>query len=137
MLGSRLAPVGAESKLNVSVLAGTSTSSAVIVNVSVLSSLIVLSKIGSNTGALVTSFTVTAKLFVSLRDGMALSVGLTVSVALPGPCTSLGVQVNTPLLGLMLAPAGGETKLNVSALAGTSESVATVVRVSVLPSLMV
>ena len=99
--------------------------------------MIVFSKIGSSTGALFTSFTTTVKLFVSFCGGMPLSVTRTVIVWVPGPCVSLGIQVSTPLLGLMLAPAGGETKLNVSALAGWSASLATAVRMRVLPSLIV
>src|SRR5262245_6547687 len=46
-----------------------------------------------------------------------------------------GVQVNAPLLGLMLAPEGADTRLNVRALVGRSGSVALAVSVRGLPSL--
>ena len=104
--GLILAPGGGASKLKLSTFAGTSTSSAVMVNVSVLSSLIVLSKIGSSTGALFTSFTTTVKLFAALKLGDPLSLTRTLIVFVLGPCVSLGVQVNIPVAGLMLAPAG-------------------------------
>ena len=93
--------------------------------------------IAASTGALFTSFTTTVKLFVSLKLGTPLSVTRTVIVLVPGPCVSLGVQLNTPLLALMLAPDGGLIKLNVSVLAGRSASVAVTVSVSRLPSLIV
>jgi hypothetical protein len=125
------------SRLYVKVLAGTSPSLAVAVNVKVLPSLIVWLAMAAKTGALFASFTVTVKLLVSLRLGEPLSVTRTVIVFVLGPCDSLGVQLNTPLLALMLAPDGGLTKLNASVLAGTSASLAVAVSVSVLPSLIV
>src|SRR5436190_10953 len=91
----------------------------------------------ASTGALFTSFTTTVKLRVSLRLGVPLSVTCTLIVFVLGPCASVGVQLNTPLSGLMLAPAGGLTRLNVSDLVGTSESVAVIVSVNRLPSGMV
>ena len=93
--------------------------------------------IAASTGALFTSFTTTVKLFVSLKLGTPLSATRTVIVLVPGPCVSLGVQLNPPLLALMLAPGGGLIKLNVSVLAGRSASVAVTVSVSRLPSLIV
>ena len=54
-----------------------------------------------------------------------------------GPCASVGVHVNTPLTGLILAPGGGLIRLNVSVLFGTSASVALIVSVKELPSLTV
>src|SRR5258708_5035178 len=43
----------------------------------------------------------------SKRFGEPLSVTRTVRVKLPGPWASVGVHVNTPVAGAMLAPAGG------------------------------
>src|SRR5262245_24713255 len=48
----------------------------------------------------------------------------TVNEYTPGPCTSLGVQLNTPLEEPMLAPSGAPTSENVSVCPGTSASVA-------------
>src|SRR2546421_12023 len=54
-----------------------------------------------------------------------------------GPCSSLGIQVNTPVAGLMLAPAGAPgPRLKVSDCAGRSESEADAVKLSRLPSLI-
>src|SRR5262245_14835396 len=55
-----------------------------------------------------------------------------------GPCDSVGVQLNTPLLPLIVAPTGAPgSKLYVNVLAGRSVSVAPAINVSVLPSLIV
>src|SRR5262245_14810627 len=95
-----LTPAGAPgSTLNVSVLAGASASVAVTVTVNRLPSLIVRLAMAASTGALFTSLTVTVKLLVSLRLGTPLSVTRTVIVLVLGPCASLGVQLNRPVLG--------------------------------------
>src|SRR5262245_3957570 len=91
----------------------------------------------ASVGAVFTSLTMTVKVRVSLSGGEPLSVTRTVKVFVLGPFASIGVQVNRPVLGLMLAPVGGETRLNVSVLAGTSGSLAGIVVLSVLPSLTV
>src|SRR5439155_877971 len=54
-----------------------------------------------------------------------------------GPWASVGVQVNKPLLESRLTPAGADTRLKVSVLAGRSASVAELVSTSVLSSLIV
>src|SRR6266516_5911910 len=46
-----------------------------------------------------------------------------------GPCASVGVHENTPLVAPMLAPAGPLTSENVSVCTGRSESVAVAVNV--------
>ena len=46
----------------------------------------------------------------SLSDGTPLSVTLTVNEWLP-ICAGVGVQLNAPDIGLMLAPAGAPTRL--------------------------
>src|SRR2546426_706894 len=91
----------------------------------------------ASTGALFASLTTTVKLLVSLNEGMPLSVTRMVRIKVLGLCAAVGVQVNTPVLGLMLAPGGSETKLNVRMFVGTSTSSAVMVNVSVLSSLMV
>jgi hypothetical protein len=58
------------------------------------------------------------KLLVSLKLGTPLSVTLTVMANVPGPWDSFGVQVSTPVLGLMFAPEGGDTRLNVRVFTG-------------------
>src|SRR5206468_3918974 len=91
----------------------------------------------ASTGALFTSFTTTVKLRISLRLGVPLSVTCTLIVFVLGPCVSFGVQLNTPLLALIVAPAGALIKLNDIALAGTSGSLAVIASVNRLPSGMV
>src|SRR5437867_3029511 len=88
-------------------------------------------------GAVFTSFTITVKLLLSLSGGVPLSVTLIVIGFVLGPCASVGVQANTPVLGSTLTPAGPETRLKVSVLAGRSASVAVLVRTNPLNSLIV
>src|SRR5207244_3923226 len=106
LLALIVAPAGALIKLNDIALAGTSGSLAVIASVNRLPSGMVCGARVANTGALFTSFTTTVKVFKSLRLGTPLSVTRTVTGFVLGPCASLAVHVNTPVLGLMLAPAG-------------------------------
>src|SRR5204862_185824 len=73
----------------------------------------------------------------ALNAGTPLSVTTTVIVFVLGPCASLGVQPIAPLLPLIVMPAGGDTRLNVSVLAGTSASVALAVTASALNSSIV
>src|SRR5205814_4711004 len=69
----------------------------------------------------------------SLSAGVPLSVTLTVTVAVTGP--SGGVHVNTPVVALIVAPAGAPaSRLNANTLDGRSASVATAVNVRRLPS---
>src|SRR5439155_1592791 len=105
---SRVTPVGADTRLKVSVLGGRSGSVALFVTTSVLSSLIVRSACAGNTGSLFTSVTVTVKILVAWSAGVPLSVTIVLNVFTLGPCASVGVQVITPL-PLILAPAGGDT----------------------------
>src|SRR5437867_331493 len=111
VLESRFTPAGPDTKLKVSVLAGRSGSVAVLVTTSVLDSLIVWLVATVRTGALFGPDTITVKLLLSLRGGEPLSVTWTVIRLVLGPCASAGVQVNTPLLGSRLTPAGAETRL--------------------------
>src|SRR5262245_34985287 len=91
----------------------------------------------ASVGAVFTSVMITVKVRVSVKGGEPLSVTRTVKVLVLGPWAAVGVEVKRPVVGWMLAPAGGETRLNVSVLAGMSGSVAGIVTFSVLPSLMV
>src|SRR5262245_31572491 len=91
----------------------------------------------ASVGAVFTSLTMTVNVRVSLSGGEPLSVTRTIRVFVLGPFASVVVQVNRPVLGLMLAPTGGESRLNVSALGGTSGSLAVMIVLSVLPSLTV
>src|SRR5262245_26614297 len=129
---SMLAPAGASTSENVSVCAGMSVSLAVAVNVCGASSGVVAPACTSATaGAVFASVTVSV---------MAASVAATPSLTrtvngwLPGPCDSLGVQVNTPVEPSMLAPAGASTSENVSVCAGRSASLADAVNVNAASS---
>src|SRR5439155_1061105 len=134
VLGSRFTPLGAETKLKVNAFAGRSASLAMFVTVSVLSSGTVR-KVGTlNTGALFASVTTTVKLLVSLDSGTPLSVTFTSFPTRRSSDLSVGVQVNTPVLGSRFTPLGAETKLKVNAFAGRSASLAMFVTVSVLSS---
>src|SRR5712671_3915523 len=88
----------------------------------------IVTKLGTplNTGASLTSSTVIvidASVWVTPSDTR------TVNGYEPGPCASLGVQVNSPVIASMLAPVGAPTRLNVSVCAGMSLSVALAVNV--------
>src|SRR5881394_3617854 len=123
--------------MKVSVLAGRSASVAALVSTKVLSSSILWLVGTFNTGALLTSPTMTVKLLVALRAGTPLSVTFTVIRLVLGPWDSVGVQLSTPLLELRVIPGGGESRLKVSVLAGMSGSAAVLVSTNVLSSLMV
>src|SRR5262245_8837976 len=98
-------------------------------------SLVDLFPIGDSTGGLLISLTTMVIVLASLNGEEALSVTRSVTALVLGPCDSPGVQVKTPLLALMLAPAGAPgSRLNVSACAGKSESVAPAVKVNRPPS---
>src|SRR6476646_6988719 len=103
---------------------------------SVVSSLITWFAGTVRTGAVLISFTVTVNDFVSLRFGEPLSVTLTVMEFVLGPCVSVGVHEIAPVFGLIVIPVGGETRLKVSVLVGTSESVAEAATFSVASSLI-
>ncbi len=60
----------------------------------------------SSTGAALASVTVIVMVSRSLKAGLPLSVTTTSKVNVLGPCASVGVQLNRPVVGLMLAPAG-------------------------------
>src|SRR6266550_788401 len=82
--------------------------------------------------------TMTLNVLSSLAGGTPLSVTRTLMLLVIEAYFKDGVQVNTPLVALIVAPVGGlGSKLNVSAFAGTSGSVAEFVNVNVAPSTMV
>src|SRR5207249_4712014 len=134
-----MAPAGAPgSKLKVRVLAGRSGSVAVFVTTNVLSSSIIWSAGTVRTGARFTSVATTVKLRAALVGGGPSSVTRTVIRFVLGPCASVGVQVNTPLVALMLAPPGAPpSRLSADLLAGRSGSVAVFVTTNVLSSLII
>src|SRR6185503_17850096 len=73
----------------------------------------------------------------SLRLPVPLSVTMTVIGYVPGPCASVGVQVNAPP-AVIAAPAGAPAPSeNVSVCAGTSASVAVAVKLNSASSLTV
>src|SRR3954465_8558250 len=82
-----------------------------------------------------TSWTKMRIVSATLAGGVPLSVTLTVMKFVAPPCVSSGVHVNTPLVGLLLAPIGAPaSRLQVSACAGKSGSVAELVKLSKAPS---
>src|SRR6266403_661790 len=87
-------------------------------------------------GALLTSFTVTLNVFVALNGVCASSETTTVTAYAPGPCASEGVHVITPVVGLMVIPGGGATRLKVNAVPA-SGPVAVLVPINVVHSLTV
>src|SRR5438876_10055539 len=111
LLESRLTPLGAETRLKVSVLADRFASVAELVTTSVLSSSIVWLGGTVSTGAVFVPVTNTVKLLLSLNAGVPLSVTWTVIRFVLGPCFLFGVQVSTPLIGSTFTPAGPDTKL--------------------------
>src|SRR2546423_15070881 len=73
-----------------------------------------------------------------LETGDPLSVTRIVTRLVLGPCAAVGVQVKTPLVELILAPAGApESRVYVSVWAGTSGSVAETVKLNGFPSVTV
>src|SRR5262245_31610332 len=127
VLGSIAAPTGAPTRLNVSTCAGRSASVADAVKVNSVNSITERLPIAPSSGAALASMTVTVMVSVSLRLP---SLTTTSNVYVPGPCASVGVQVNTPVLASIAAPAGAPARLNVSVFAGRSASVAVAVNVS-------
>src|SRR5947207_2053806 len=74
----------------------------------------------------------------ALEGGTQWSVTRMVARYEPGPCASVGVQVNTAVTGLMLAPFGAPmSRLKVSSCAGKSGSLALAVKISGMLSLAV
>ncbi len=101
-----------------SAIAGTSVPTAPT-GVSGLSTWPIGTELRSNTGAALASLTVTVSVSRSESVGLPLSVTTTSNVNVPGPCDSVGVQLNRPVVGSILAPAGTSplvplAKLNVS-----------------------
>jgi len=84
---------------------------AVAVKVSRANSATDLSPISANTGATLTSFTVTVICSSSQSTGEPLSQTLTLKVYSPGPWASVGVQLKRPLVELIDAPVGALSKL--------------------------
>src|SRR3990170_5763947 len=114
-----------------------SASVAVAVNVTGLPAVPDLLPIGASNGATFTSLTVTWIVSVSNSDPVPLSVTRTVIGNEPGPCASVGVQVNAPP-AVIAAPAGApESSEKVSVCAGMSASVAVAVKLRSEPSLTV
>src|SRR5262249_38493068 len=131
-----LIPEGGDTRLNVSVLAGASVSVAEAYTLSNANSSMACGPGTVRSGALFTSFTVTVIVLVALRLGMPSSVTTVVSVNTPGPCASSGVKVTMPFVSIA-ACGGGANRTYVSTFAGMSESVAVLVTVNVVSSLIV
>ena len=91
----------------VNLFCGTSSSVADKVIVSVSSTITDFAPIVARTGGMLTSPTVTVMVSESDIGGEPLSVALMVIWYVFGPCCSVGVQLKTPVEGLMAAPVGG------------------------------
>src|SRR5438067_6149762 len=92
---------------------------------------------GLRTGATLTSFTTITMVCVAAKGGTPLSVTLTAKVLVAGPCASVGLQEKTPVVEIMLAPAGALSRLKVREFAGMSASLAVAVKVKRAFSLFV
>src|SRR5438105_4157052 len=91
---------------------------------------------GLNAGALFTSLTMIVMVSKALSTGEPLSLTRIVTLFVLGPCASVGVQLNRPLVGLIVAPDGAPgSRLKVSNCAGRSGSEAAAVKLSSDPSL--
>src|ERR1035437_2602907 len=84
---------------------------------------------------LASGFTTIEKLCVALNGGVPLSVTFRVVRLVVFACATAGRHVKIPLFAFNTAPVGAVSRLNVSVCAGVSESVATLVIVSVTPAL--
>src|SRR5512137_1320793 len=78
--------------------------------------------------------TVTAKFCMSDKLGVPLSITITDIALVVFTRSGAGVQVNCPVRGSMLAPAGALLRLKVSIWAGKSRSIARLVNAKVVPS---
>ena len=88
----------------------------------------------SATGGMTGGVTVMVMVSLSLRFGVPSSVTSMVTLYVPGPCASVGVQVNRPVAGSMLAPAGTPApRLNVR-LSAVSRSAAVTVKRNSCPT---
>src|SRR3954470_12900792 len=124
--GLIVAPVGAVTIENVRVFAGMSVSIAMLVTESVAPTAMVWLGGEKMDGGVfeVAPVTWMLKVFVSKRAAAPLSVTRMVTVWGPLAWLAPGVQINTPVLGLMVAPGGAASRENVSVCAGMSGSVA-------------
>src|SRR6185436_13524872 len=96
----------------------------------------VLFGIGVTTGTMFISVTTIVTFCTALRMGTPLSDTRTVMTFVLGDCVSVGVQVKTPLLELMLAPTGAmPSSVKRSRCTGTSGSNAWAVKLIWFPSL--
>src|SRR5215467_7543697 len=93
--------------------------------------------IADRTGGLLVGVTTTEKVWVALSEGWPLSVTITLKRLVP-TCAAVGVQLNTPLDGSMLALAAAPLpRLKVNTCGGLSGSVARLVITSCVPTTMV
>src|ERR1041384_6855142 len=88
-------------------------------------------------GAEFTSLTMMVNRWVALKLGLPLSNTRTRILLLLGPCASVGVQLKMPVAESTVAPLGAETIAYVRMFAGKSTSVALLVKVIGVSSLMV
>jgi hypothetical protein len=116
-------PAGPFTSVNVSPFVGTSLSVALATAFQPTCSRMFVFGGTVSTGATFTSLTTTSKLFVTLNAGTPLSVTAIVTVFVPGPWPSSGVQLINPFV-VTVRPAGPFTSVNVSPFVGTSLSVA-------------
>src|SRR5437879_2875710 len=89
----------------------------------------------ARTGGLLLGITTTVKLRVALNNGMPLSVTITLNAFEP-VCAGVGVQVNTPFVGLMAAFAAAPLpRLNANWPPSDSEAILVIMRA--IPTAMV
>src|SRR5688572_20040812 len=121
----------------VSSWAGKSASLAITPKATGVPSETVQSLTGASTGGMFTSTTKTVNCTASLSVGWESSDTRTATAYVPGPCTSVGVQLISPVDGSMVIPSGAPgSRLKVSNEPSKSGSVAALVTSSRLPSLI-
>ena len=131
-------PSGADKRLNEGGIVGRSGSENEQARTRADSSSMIWSPGALNTGApLFTSWTITLNPLISTKGSEPLSVTCTAMRLVLGPCSSVGVQVRTPVTGSKVTPFGAAVRLKVSAVAELSAATAVFVAVSVVNSSIV
>src|ERR1700744_6289148 len=97
-------------------------STAVLVTVNNARALTVLLVTAGRNGAMLTSYTVITKLFVTVKGGWPLSVTASETRFVEGLWNCAGVQLSVPVFELTVRPAGPEISVQLRICAGWSAS---------------
>src|SRR3989440_8211422 len=132
LAGLMVMPVGALTNAKVKLLAGMSSFINDTATTEIFSLAYATLVRSVNTGARFTSLTITWNVLVTLRAGTPLSVTLTLTTFVLGPCASVGVQLIAPVAGLMVMTASALARATVTVLARRSASVSLALTFSVV-----